>query len=61
MANNDSRTKAFDTTAKSKKRHKSRGRIRQQIVISIFAVIALILVVFATLIIGKIIMLKKEG
>ena len=61
MAKNDSRTKAFDTTAKSKKRHKSRGRIRQQIVISIFAVIALILVVFATLIIGKIIMLKKEG
>lgn len=61
MAKNDSRTKAFDTTAKSKKGHKSRGRIRQQIVISIFAVIALILVVFATLIIGKIIMLKKEG
>ncbi len=64
MAKNDSRTRAFSTTAKpkaNKKSYKSRGRIRQQIVISIFAVIALILVVFATLIIGKIIMLKKEG
>lgn len=61
MATNDSRTRAFDTTAKRRKNYKSKKRIRQQIVISIFAVIALILVVFATLIIGKIIITKKEG
>ena len=64
MAKNDSRTRAFTTTAKpkaKKKSRKSKKRIRQQIVISIFAIIALILVVFATLIIGKIITLKKEG
>ena len=62
MAKNDSRTKAFSTTAKpkpKKKSYKSKKRIRQQVVLSIFAVIALILVVFATLIIGKIITLKK--
>ena len=65
MAKKDTRTNAFDTTAKSKKGNKksspkSQGRIRQQIVISIFAVIALILVMFATLIIGKIIIAKKD-
>ena len=64
MAKKDTRTKAFDTTAKSNKGNKKRspksqGRIRQQIVISIFAVIALILVMFATLIIGKIIIAKR--
>ena len=64
MAKNDSKTRAFNTTAKPKnntKHRKSKKRIRQQVVISIFSVIALILVVFATLIIGKIIMLKKDG
>ena len=61
MAKNDS-TRAFTTNVKHKnKSRKSKKRIRQQIVISIFAVIALILVVFATLIIGKIITLKKAG
>ena len=59
MAKNDS-TKAFTTNIKHKKKsHKSKQRVRQQVVISIFAVIALILVVFATLIIGKIITHKK--
>lgn len=59
MAKNDS-TKAFTTNTKYKKKsRKSKQRVRQQVVISIFAVIALILVVFATLIIGKIITHKK--
>lgn len=63
MAQNNSRTRAFETTAghkKNHKKHKSKKRIRQQIVISILAVIALILVVFATLIIGKILTHKKN-
>lgn len=63
MATKDSRTKAFSTTAKpknNKKSIKSRRRLRHQIVISIFTVIALILIVFATLIIGKIITVKKN-
>lgn len=60
MAKNDS-TRAFTTNVKHKKKsYKSKKRMRQQIVISILAVIALILVVFATLIIGKIITHKKE-
>ena len=63
MANNDSKTKAFATTAKSKAKRKnknSKKRLRQQVVISIFAVIALILLVFATLIIGKIFTTQKN-
>ena len=64
MATKDSRTKAFATTAKPKKGGKkspaSQRRLRQQLVISIFAVIALILIVFATLIIGKIVSINKE-
>lgn len=64
MAKNDSRTKAFATNAKrpqsKKKSRKSKKRIRHQVVISIFAVIALILIVFATLIIGKILTVKKS-
>lgn len=59
MAKNDSRTRAFDTTANHKTKYKSKKRIRQQLVIAIFVVIALILVVFATLIIGKIITIKN--
>ena len=61
MAKNDL-TKAFTTNVKHKKKsYKSKKMIRQQIVISILAVIALILVVFATLIIGKIITHKKTS
>lgn len=65
MAKNDSRTKAFATTAKPKSNKKAAKKVknkngrRQQIVISIFAIIALILVVFATLIIGKIVAANK--
>ena len=61
MATQDSKTKAFSTTAKSKRKSiKNKKRIRQQIVISIFVVVALILVVFATLIIGQIINKSTE-
>ena len=59
MANNDTRTRAFETAANHKRKFKSKRRIRQQVVISIFVVIALILIVFATLIIGKIITIKN--
>ena len=63
MAKNDSRTKAFATTAKPQQRNKKspagQRRLRQQLIISIFAVIALILLVFATLIIGKIVSVNK--
>jgi hypothetical protein len=56
MAKNDSKTKAFSTSAaKSKKSIKNKKRVRRKVVVSIFAVIALILVIFATLIIAKII------
>ena len=61
MATKDSKTKAFSTTAKSKRKSiKNKKRIRQQIVISIFVVVALILVVFATLIIAQIINKSNE-
>ncbi len=62
MANN-SKTQAFTTSARPKakrKNIKNKKRLRQQIVISIFAVIALILLMFATLIIGKIFTTQKN-
>ena len=63
MAKNDSKTRAFTTTAKPKSKGKVKGKKsaknkairRQRLVISIFVIVALILVLFAALIIGKII------
>ena len=66
MAKNDSKTRAFSTTAKPKskktgKKSNNKTGKRQRIVISIFSVVALILVVFATLIIGKIVSTSQQG
>ena len=62
MAKNDSKTRAFATTTKpkSKKSAKNKAIRRQRLVISIFVLVALILVVFATLIIGKIVSTSQQ-
>ncbi len=66
MAKNDSRTRAFTTTAKPKgksKGHNGKNKAvrRQRLVISIFVIITLILVVFAALIIGKIVSTSQQA